>query len=49
MLNDRGLSVIQSCERRGFHPHEKGLYNHTQHVEMRYKQPNYTVVDLRKK
>ncbi|KAL9271834.1 AMSH-like ubiquitin thioesterase 3-like protein [Drosera capensis] len=46
-----GLSVIRSCEQRGFHPHEEPsdgspLYEHCSHVFMN-PSLRFEVVDLR--
>eukprot|EP01119_Soliformovum_irregulare_P025065 TRINITY_DN9168_c0_g1_i1.p1 TRINITY_DN9168_c0_g1~~TRINITY_DN9168_c0_g1_i1.p1 ORF type:complete len:662 (-),score=206.85 TRINITY_DN9168_c0_g1_i1:36-2021(-) len=42
-----GIQSIQNCEKRGFHPHEKGLYKPTAHVQLMQGGPPYRIVDLR--
>jgi len=50
-LTDTGLAVISACEKRGFHPHEKGLYTNCSHVDLKWgtSNPSFKIVDLRKK
>lgn len=42
-----GLTSIQACPLKGFHPHDRGLYKTCAHVNIRKGSPSYRVVDLR--
>lgn len=41
-----GLSTIQACKQRGFHPHPKGMYKSSSHVQYKIG-TSYFLKDLR--
>jgi proteasome lid subunit RPN8/RPN11 len=43
-----GLTIIENCPQRGFHPHEQSnIYQRANHVSLHWGNPKYTIVDLR--
>jgi len=45
-LTPNGITVLQKCDLKGFHPHEKGLYQLAEHIELVWGM-QFSVMDFR--